>query len=33
VNKAALKTKHARITALVRELATAIGATSPWSPA
>jgi ATP phosphoribosyltransferase len=33
VNKAALKTKHARITALVRELAAAVGASSPWSPA
>jgi ATP phosphoribosyltransferase len=32
VNKAALKTKHARITALVRGLAAAVGATSPWSP-
>ncbi len=30
VNKAALKTKHARITALVRQLAAAVGASSPW---
>lgn len=31
VNKAALKTKHARVTALVRELAAAVGSSSPWS--
>lgn len=30
VNKAALKTKHARVTGLVRQLAAAVGASSPW---
>jgi len=30
INKAALKTKHLRITALVRQLAAAVGASSPW---
>ena len=33
VNKAALKTKHASVTALVRKLAAAVGASSPWSGA
>jgi len=33
VNKAALKTKHLRITALVRQLAAAVGARSPWGGA
>ncbi|MGE3771554.1 MAG: ATP phosphoribosyltransferase [Gammaproteobacteria bacterium] len=33
VNKAALKTKHLRITALVRQLAAAVGASSPWGGA
>ncbi len=33
VNKAALKTKHLRITALVRQLAAAVGASSPWGSA
>lgn len=33
VNKAALKTKHLRITALVRQLAASVGASSPWGGA
>jgi ATP phosphoribosyltransferase len=33
INKAALKTKHLRITALVRQLAAAVGASSPWGSA
>lgn len=31
VNKAAMKTKHARVTALIGALAEAVGETSPWS--
>jgi ATP phosphoribosyltransferase len=33
VNKASMKTKHARVTALIGALASAVGETSPWHQA
>jgi ATP phosphoribosyltransferase len=33
VNKASMKTKHARVTSLIGALAAAVGETSPWSAA